>query len=115
MTDGFNACEAIECTFTEGAMYSFPKVNLPQKAIDAAKAAGKQPDVFYCLALLAATGISTVPGSGFGQKPGTFHIRTTILPQEEDMDRIIGMFQKFHRDFMAAYSDSVTVALASNL
>ncbi len=45
----------------------------------AAKAMGKSPDVMYCLELLAETGISTVPGSGFKQAPGTFHFRTTIL------------------------------------
>ena len=32
MTDGFNACEGVSCTFTEGAMYSFPRLDLPQKA-----------------------------------------------------------------------------------
>lgn len=53
-----------------GAMYSFPQIHLPPKAIEAAKKAGKVPDVFYCLKLLEATGISTVPGSGFGQKEG---------------------------------------------
>lgn len=53
-----------------GAMYSFPQIRLPPKAIEAAKQAGKVPDVFYCLKLLEATGISTVPGSGFGQKEG---------------------------------------------
>lgn len=31
MTDGFNACEGVTCTFTEGAMYSFPRLRLPQK------------------------------------------------------------------------------------
>ena len=31
MTDGFNACEGVSCTFTEGAMYSFPRLDLPQK------------------------------------------------------------------------------------
>lgn len=51
-------------------MYSFPQIHLPPKAIEAAKQAGKVPDVFYCLKLLEATGISTVPGSGFGQKEG---------------------------------------------
>lgn len=55
-----------------GAMYSFPQIRLPPKAIEAAKRAGKVPDVFYCLKLLEATGISTVPGSGFGQKEGYF-------------------------------------------
>lgn len=53
-------------------MYSFPQIRLPPKAIEAAKRAGKVPDVFYCLKLLEATGISTVPGSGFGQKEGYF-------------------------------------------
>lgn len=51
-------------------MYSFPQIQLPPRAIEAAKQAGKVPDVFYCLKLLEATGISTVPGSGFGQKEG---------------------------------------------
>lgn len=43
------------------------QVTLPAKAIAEAKRLGKQPDVLYCLRLLEATGISTVPGSGFGQ------------------------------------------------
>ena len=60
-------------------MYSFPRISLPRKAIDAAKAKGKAPDVLYCLELLNETGISCVPGSGFQQSPGTFHFRTTIL------------------------------------
>ncbi|KAH9318805.1 hypothetical protein KI387_020574, partial [Taxus chinensis] len=70
MTDGFNSCRNVVCNFTEGAMYSFPQIKLPPKAISAAKEAGKAPDVFYCLKLVEATGISTVPGSGFGQKEG---------------------------------------------
>ncbi|CAF2065520.1 unnamed protein product [Brassica napus] len=75
MTDGFNSCKNVVCNFTEGAMYSFPQIKLPPKAIQAAKQAGKVPDVFYCLKLFEATGISTVPGSGFGQKEGVFHLR----------------------------------------
>lgn len=59
------------------------QIRLPPKAMEAAKKLGKAPDVFYCLRLLEATGISTVPGSGFGQEEGTFHLRTTILPREE--------------------------------
>lgn len=64
--------EVIHCKskMISGAMYSFPQIRLPPKAIEAAKNAGKVPDVFYCLKLLEATGISTVPGSGFGQKEG---------------------------------------------
>ncbi|CAN1795096.1 Glutamate--glyoxylate aminotransferase 2 [Linum perenne] len=103
MTDGFNSCRNVVCNFTEGAMYSFPQIRLPPKAIEAAKSAGKVPDVFYCLKLLEATGISTVPGSGFGQKEGVFHLRTTILPAEEDMPAIMESFKKFNNEFMDQY------------
>ena len=40
----------------------------------------------YCLEMLNETGIATTPGSGFGQKDGTFHFRTTILPPEDKID-----------------------------
>ena len=69
----------------------------------AAKAAGKAPDVFYCLRLLEATGISTVPGSGFGQAEGTFHLRTTILPREAKMADFCQRFERFHKAFMAEF------------
>jgi len=105
MTDGFNSCQNVVCNFTEGAMYSFPQIRLPQRAMETAKSAGKEPDVFYCLKLLEATGISTVPGSGFGQKEGVFHLRTTILPAEEDMPAIMSSFKKFNDSFMEQYQD----------
>ncbi|CAK9316563.1 unnamed protein product [Citrullus colocynthis] len=103
MTDGFNSCKNVVCNFTEGAMYSFPQIRLPPRAIEVAKQLGKVPDVFYCLKLLEATGISTVPGSGFGQKEGVFHLRTTILPAEEDMPEIMASFKKFNDAFMEEY------------
>ena len=58
----------------------------------------------YCLELLDATGICVVPGSGFGQKDGTWHFRTTFLPPEGDMDNVIERFSAFHKAFMAKYA-----------
>lgn len=104
ITDAFNSLEGVICQETEGAMYSFPRITLPQAAIDAAKVKGKEPDVMYCLELLDETGISCVPGSGFKQAPGTFHFRTTILPQEDKFDLIIKLFTAFHNGFMKRYS-----------
>ena len=46
--------------------------------------------------LLKETGIVTVPGSGFGQEEGTFHMRTTILPPEEKISEFISKFATFH-------------------
>lgn len=84
----------------QGSMYLFPTINLPQKAIDAAKEAGKNPDDFYCLRLLDATGICVVPGSGFGQKENTLHFRTTFLaPGTDWVERIV----KFHEEFLDKY------------
>ncbi|CAI9286572.1 unnamed protein product [Lactuca saligna] len=49
--------------FFTGARYSFPQIKLHPKAIEGTRSAGKVLDVFYCLKLLEATSISTVPGS----------------------------------------------------
>ncbi|KAG2538295.1 hypothetical protein PVAP13_9NG411700 [Panicum virgatum] len=105
LEDAFNNLEGISCNKAEGAMYLFPQIHLPQKAIEAAKAAKKAPDAFYALRLLEATGIVVVPGSGFGQVPGTWHIRCTILPQEDKIPAVITRFKAFHEAFMAEYRD----------
>jgi alanine transaminase len=98
--DAFERMEGVEVGEPQGSMYLFPTLRLPDKAIQAAKEAGKNPDDFYCLRLLDATGICVVPGSGFGQKPGTLHLRTTFLaPGTDWVDR----WTKFHHEFMEKY------------
>jgi hypothetical protein len=39
----------------------------------------------------------------------TFHIRTTILPAEKDMPKIMESFKKFNEDFMRQFADSNTI------
>lgn len=99
----FNSIEGFSCNPVQGAMYAFPQFKLPQKAIDAAKKAGQTPDSFYAFQLLESTGICIVPGSGFGQKPGTYHFRTTILPQPEKLKEMLELFRDFHIKFIAEY------------
>jgi len=103
VVDGFNKMEGVSCQAAEGAMYTFPSITFPPKAMEAAKAMGKPADVMYCLALLEATGIATVPGTGFGQKPGSFHVRTTFLPSEDKVKGMMDDWAHFHKDFMAKY------------
>jgi aspartate/methionine/tyrosine aminotransferase len=64
-------------------MYGFPSIRFEKKFIEEAQRAGKVPDLYYCLKLIEETGIVLVPGSGFKQKEGTYHFRTTILPLPE--------------------------------
>lgn len=80
-------------------MYLFPTIHLPQRFLDSvASAPGNKPaDDEYCMRLLDATGICVVPGSGFGQKDGTLHLRTTFLAPGTEW---VGRWTRFHEEFM---------------
>ncbi|XP_026462661.1 alanine aminotransferase 2-like, partial [Ctenocephalides felis] len=104
VADAFNSFEGFSCNVVQGAMYAFPTIKIPPKAIEAAKKAGQAPDVFYAFELLEKTGILIVPGTSFGQKPGTYHMRTTILPQTDKLKEMMNKFANFHKDFVAQYS-----------
>jgi len=103
LVGSLNELEGVSCNDPEGAMYAFIKITLPNKAIQAAKEAGKSPDTFYCIQMLDHTGVCVVPGSGFGQKEGTWHFRTTFLPPENQIQSVIDSISKFHKEFMAKY------------
>ena len=104
IVSSLNKLEGVSCNEAEGAMYAFPTITLPPKAIEAAESAGKKPDAFYCIELLKKTGVCVVPGSGFGQKEGTWHFRTTFLPSEKDFPQIVEGLTEFHAEFMKKYA-----------
>ncbi|KAK5163926.1 alanine transaminase [Saxophila tyrrhenica] len=98
--EAFSQMDGVSCQSPQGSMYLFPTITLPEKAVAAAKEEGKKPDEFYCLRLLDATGVCIVPGSGFGQKEGTLHFRTTFLAPGTEW---VGRITKFHQEFMDQY------------
>jgi aspartate/methionine/tyrosine aminotransferase len=89
LAEGLNRIEGISCNEIAGAMYAFPSITLP---------AGRT-DFDYAMALLEATGICVVPGSGFGQAEGTAHFRTTILPPTDKIQKVVDALGEFHRNF----------------
>lgn len=96
----FESMEGVHCQSPAGSMYLFPTITLPAKAAKEAEKQGKKADEFYCDRLLDATGVCVVPGSGFGQKEGTLHFRTTFLaPGTEWTGRITEFHQKFMDEF----------------
>eukprot|EP00931_Biecheleriopsis_adriatica_P040395 TRINITY_DN23158_c0_g1_i1.p1 TRINITY_DN23158_c0_g1~~TRINITY_DN23158_c0_g1_i1.p1 ORF type:complete len:510 (-),score=96.62 TRINITY_DN23158_c0_g1_i1:59-1588(-) len=103
LTEALNRVPGIECQAIEGAMYAFPKVAIPKKALEEAQRQGRDADELWCLELLEATGVVTVPGSGFGQEPGTFHFRTTILPPDDMLEDMIVKVGAFQADFLKKY------------
>ncbi len=101
---GVNSIEGMSVDIPEGAMYAFVRFELPNDP-------GFDPDAMtpeqrltydeardsaYCLALLEETGICVVPGSGFGQLPGTLHFRTTFLPPQEEIRELVEKLAAFH-------------------
>jgi aspartate/methionine/tyrosine aminotransferase len=105
---GINAIEGMSLVPPSGAMYAFVKVDLPpERGIDTAAmtpaeraAYEADRDTRYCMALLEETGICVVPGSGFGQQPGTLHFRTTFLPPQEEIEGLVAQLQAFHRRYV---------------
>ncbi|KAI6658726.1 hypothetical protein LOD99_10939 [Oopsacas minuta] len=95
-----NSLNGITMNRLTGSMYAFPKIFLPKGFIEYVKNNEKivirNPDEYYCLLLLENTGIVSIPGSGFGQKKGTWHFRITILPIEEKLKKCLDMFKEFH-------------------
>jgi alanine transaminase len=102
LKDAFNKMQGVECQSPEGAMYLFPQlVDIPEKAHKAAEKAGKQVDEYYCMRMLEAVGVCVIPGSGFGQKEGTWHYRTTFLAS---MDyNVADRLMKFHEKFLEEF------------
>ncbi|XP_053105581.1 alanine aminotransferase 1 isoform X2 [Hemicordylus capensis] len=100
----FNQSPGIRCNPVQGAMYAFPRIQLPPRAVQEAQAQGQAPDMFFCLRLLEETGICVIPGSGFGQKEGTFHFRMTILPPLEKLQILVQKLSQFHAKFTQEYS-----------
>lgn len=104
MYEGLNQMENTQCNKVEGAMYAFPEVKFSPKAIQAAAEANMPVDTFYVLRALEETGIILVPGSGFGQEPGTYHFRITNLVNESKVESMLKLLREFNSRFHQEYS-----------
>jgi aspartate/methionine/tyrosine aminotransferase len=87
----FKDMEGVECFGRTGALYLFPRLNtLPRGTTD----------FEYCMALLETTGLCTVNGAGFGQRPGTNHLRIAFLPARELLEAVLPEWTKFHNEYV---------------
>jgi alanine-synthesizing transaminase len=73
----------------KGAFYAHPSLDIPED------------DLTFVTDLLKQKHVLTVHGSGFGEKPGTRHIRIVFLPQEPVLgsayDKISEFMQERYR------------------
>lgn len=100
LEETFNDMDNISCQEIEGAMYAFPRVHFSDKFIAHAKEQKQAPDFIYCMEMLEKTGIMTVPGSGFGQKPDTYHFRiTNLMTPTSTMEHALEQLKQFNKEF----------------
>lgn len=82
--------EGIRLIKPEGAFYAFPSIDV-------------NDDTHFVSELLKTTGVIVVPGSGFGQKPGTNHFRIVILPQEEMLEKSLDLIVEFYNIYKSKF------------
>jgi alanine-synthesizing transaminase len=70
-----NQVEGISLVPPGGAFYAYPRLDIE----------GSDED--FVRQLILDTGVVVVPGSGFGQRPGTAHFRFVTLPDDEILSR----------------------------
>jgi aspartate/methionine/tyrosine aminotransferase len=108
LKEGINKIEGMHLEMPQGAMYAFVRFDLPPEKgvivesmtpVEQRDYEAKR-DSEYCLALLERTGICVVPGSGFGQQPGTLHFRTTFLPPQEEIEALVLKLKEFHEQYV---------------
>ncbi|MBN2694418.1 aminotransferase class I/II-fold pyridoxal phosphate-dependent enzyme [bacterium] len=78
-----NEIKGVSLVKPQGAFYAFAKLDLD---VD---------DTTFCNNLLKETGVVVVPGSGFGQVPGTNHFRVVFLPNEEILLKAYDQIESF--------------------
>jgi alanine-synthesizing transaminase len=87
-----NAIEGMSSVMPSAAFYAMPQVALPPGVTDAD----------YVLALLRATGVLCVYGSGFGTKPADGFFRVVFLADPAELSTIYDAIAAFTREFLAA-------------
>ncbi|MDI6766444.1 MAG: aminotransferase class I/II-fold pyridoxal phosphate-dependent enzyme [Bacteroidota bacterium] len=109
-----NHIQGMSLETPQGAMYAFVKFVLPDDPdVDIKSMTPGQRecyetkrDIDYCTTLLEETGICVVPGSGFGQLPGTLHFRTTFLPPKDEIQEFVDKLKIFHLNYVNRLNES---------
>jgi aspartate/methionine/tyrosine aminotransferase len=86
-----NAMPGVSCTEPRAAFYAMPKVALPPG----------RTDEDYVLALLRATGVLCVYGSGFGMPHEEGYLRIVFLASPEELRQIYTLMGEFTADYLA--------------
>jgi alanine-synthesizing transaminase len=90
MMEELNKIEGISLVKPEGAFYAFPSIDV-------------KDDNHFVAELIKETGVVVVPGSGFGQKPGSHHFRIVLLPDEQTLDTAFKLIGEFYKEYKSKH------------
>jgi alanine-synthesizing transaminase len=65
----------------------------------------QQPYNHFVAELIKETGVVVVPGSGFGQEPGTHHFRVVFLPNEQILEKAYHNIGSFYQKYLEKYPE----------
>lgn len=86
-----NAIPGISCVAPEGSFYAFPRLH------------NISNDAHWVKELIKDTGVVVVPGSGFGQVPGTSHFRIVFLPPENILEKAYKAIALFNEKYIEKF------------
>jgi len=86
------AMPGVTCMTPAAGFYAMPKVALPPGRTDEA----------YVLALLRATGVLCVHGSGFGLPPSDGYLRIVFLTSLDELHEVYRLMAEFSADYLRA-------------
>jgi len=86
-----NSIPGISCVAPEGSFYAFPRLH------------NITNDAHWVSELIKETGVVVVPGSGFGQVPGTSHFRIVFLPPENILEKAYKAIAQFNERYLEKF------------
>ena len=92
-----NAIPGISCDKPEGAFYAFPRLHM------------EYSDEAFVNGLIRETGVVVVPGTGFGQVPGTHHFRIVFLPNEQILEKAYKKIAQYYDKFLNEKQHKIAV------
>jgi len=91
-TTALNAIPGVSCVAPTATFYVMPKVELPPG----------RTDEDYVVALLRATGVLCVYGSGFGMRPEDGYLRIVFLASPDELREIFALMAQFTAEYLRA-------------
>ncbi|CAE7252318.1 ALAAT2 [Symbiodinium sp. CCMP2456] len=90
--------EGIRCPLADSGAYALPRIIVKGFVMKKAISLATPADQIYCLEMVSRTGVIASPGSGFGQRPGFFHFRISLMHKEATFVAALEHIKAFHAE-----------------